>query len=183
MILNKKTALNISTLFYFVVLKYFFIFVAQLKQTLTMENENLLTPELHVDYISVAHLKETAKWAKFLAIVGFVFCVIIVIIAIFSGTFLSGMGGGLGGPQSFMTTGFLAAIYSIIAIIYFILSLFLYRFAGKMQVALQATDQDSFNAALYNLKLVYRISGIIVLVYLAFVALAMVFGVGMAAFS
>jgi Na+/proline symporter len=93
------------------------------------------------------------------------------------------MGGGLGGPQSFMTTGILAAIYSIIAIIYFILSLFLYRFAGKMQVALQATDQDSFNAALYNLKLVYRISGIIVLVYLAFVALAMVFGVGMAAFS
>lgn len=151
-----------------------------------MENDqNLLTPELNVDYIAVAHLRETAKWAKFLAIVGFVFCVMIGIIGIFSGTLLGSMGAGLGsaGAQSFMSAGVLTAIYGVIGVIYFVLSLFLYRFAGKMQVALQATDQDSFNAALYNLKLVYRISGVIVLVYLAFVALAMVFGIGMAAFS
>ncbi len=148
-------------------------------------NQNLLTPELNVDYLAVTHLKETARWAKFLAIVGFVFCLIIVIVAIFSGSFLSNMSGGLGstGPQSLMGAGVMAAIYIVVGVIYFVLSLFLYRFAGKMQVALQATDQDSFNAALYNLKLVYRISGIIVLVYLAFVALAMVFGIGMAAFS
>ncbi len=150
-----------------------------------MENDqNLLNTDLHVDYLAGSHLRETAKWAKFLAIVGFVICGILIIVAIFAGTFLGTMGGGLGSPAtpSFLGAGFLSAIYIVIAVIYFVLSLFLYRFANKMQVALLSTDQDNFNVALYNLKLVYRITGIIVLVYLAIVAIAMIFGIGAAAF-
>ncbi len=150
-----------------------------------MENEqNLLNTDLHVDYLGATHLRETAKWAKFLAIVGFVICGILIIVAVFAGTLLSTMSGGLGSPasQSFLGAGFLSAIYIVIAVIYFVLSLFLYRFASKMQVALLSTDQENFNVALYNLKLVYRITGIIVVVYLAIVALATIFGIGAAAF-
>lgn len=51
-----------------------------------------------------------------------------------------------------------------------------------MQIALQSTDQENFNLSLHNLKLVYRITGIIVIVYLALVALALIFGVGAAVF-
>lgn len=143
-----------------------------------------MNTDLHVDYLAGSHLKETAKWAKFLAIVGFVICGILLIVAMFAGTLLSTMGGGLGSPAtpSFLGAGFLSAMYIVIAVIYFALSLFLYRFANKMQVALLSTDQDNFNVALYNLKLVYRITGIIVLVYLAIVAIAMIFGIGAAAF-
>ena len=147
-------------------------------------NQNLLTPELHVDGIAFAHLKETAKWAKFLAIVGFFICGILGIVALFSGNILNSMGelGGPTGTQAMLGAGLMSAMYIIIGIIYFALSLFLYRFAGKMNVELQSTDQDNFNLALHNLKLVYRITGIIVIVYLALIVLLLIFGIGAAAF-
>lgn len=146
-------------------------------------NENLLTADLQVDSIAFAHLHETARWAKFLAIVGFIIAGLLLLAAIFAGTFLGKMSGaGLSGSQSMMGAGFLSAVYIVIAAIYFVMCLFLYRFAAKMQIALQSTDQDNFNLSLHNLKLVYRITGIIVIVYLALVALALIFGVGAAAF-
>jgi uncharacterized membrane protein len=144
-------------------------------------NENLLTAELQVDGIAHAHLAETAKWAKFLAIVGFVICGFIVLMALFAGTFL-GMMSGSNVPQGMISTALLSSIYGIIAVIYFVLCLYLLRFANKMKAALQVSDQENFNLALHNLKLVYRITGIIVIVYLAFLVLALIFGIGAAAF-
>lgn len=146
-------------------------------------NENLLTVDLQVDSISFAHLHETARWAKFLAIVGFIIAGFLLLAAIFAGSLLGKMSGaGLSSSQSVIGAGFLSAIYIVIAVIYFVMCLFLYRFAAKMQIALQSTDQENFNLSLHNLKLVYRITGIIVIVYLALVALALIFGVGAAAF-
>jgi uncharacterized membrane protein len=147
-----------------------------------MENkQNLLTEELQVDRVAHAHLLETAKWARFLAIVGFVICGLISIIALFAGTFLSTMMGS-NVPPGMISTALLSSVYVIIAAIYFVLCLYLMRFANKMKAALQAGDQENFNLALHNLKLVYRITGIIVIVYLAFIVLALIFGIGAAAF-
>ncbi len=52
-------------------------------------------------------------------------------------------------------------IYLVIAVIYFFLSLFLYRFASKMKIALNTTDQDSLNNSLGNLKTLYKTMGIL----------------------
>ncbi len=71
--------------------------------------------------------------------------------------------------------------YQRISYIFF-LSLFLFRFATKMKLALLTTDQENFNASLLNLKLVYRIMGIIMIIYLAILALALIGGVIAAAF-
>ena len=59
-----------------------------ISQFITMEhNPNFLSNELTVDAAAQNHLKETAMWAKFLGIAGFVMSAIILLIAIFAGTF------------------------------------------------------------------------------------------------
>jgi hypothetical protein len=147
-----------------------------------MENNgNLLSTELLVDSIAHTHLSETAKWARFLAIVGFFISGLLLLAAVFAGTFLTAINTTSVAAGIFSAT-ILSSVYVIIAAIYFLLCLYLFRFANKMKAALMASDQDSFNLALHNLKLVYRITGIVVIVYLALIVLALIFGIGAAAF-
>lgn len=152
-----------------------------------MENQNsLLHEELVIDAEAHQHLFETVKWAKFLGIVGFVLSGIIVLIAFFAGSMIGNMSsmqpgfpaesaGGLGVMISIM--------YLVGAAINFALSLFMYRFATKTKQALLSTDQVTFNQGLHNLKLLYRVAGIIVIIYLAIVAIALLVGVAASAFA
>jgi len=137
---------------------------------------NLLSSELQVDPIASVHLKETAMWAKFLAVVGMVLSILIGLVAVFAGSIMANLSRGFGGNASggAIATGLIMIIYLFIAAIYFFLSLFLFRFAAKMKLALQTSDQENFNNSLLNLKLVYRIMGIIMIIYLAFLALALI---------
>ncbi|MEO6407052.1 MAG: DUF5362 family protein [Ferruginibacter sp.] len=142
-------------------------------------NENVLSNDLQVDITAAAHLRETAKWAKFLAILGFVLSAFLVLAGIFAGSFLSGFSKmGDSAAAGMISPGFISIIYIIIAVVYVMLSLFLYRFATKMLATLQHNDQQQFNDSLNNLRLVYKITGIIVVIYLCFLVLAMVVGIG-----
>jgi len=143
---------------------------------------NLLNEDLQVDSISHLHLKETAMWGKLLGVVGLVLSVLIAIMALFAGTILETMSGGMRGFGSGMGV-MISVVYLIVAGIYFAVSLFMFRFANKMKTALQTIDQENFNTALYNLKLVYRITGIIVIIYLALMVLALVVSIAAAAFA
>lgn len=145
-------------------------------------NGNLLNGDLQVDSVAYNHLSETAKWAKFLAIIGFIFTVIIIMVALFASSIFSTLTAG-GGSAGFVGTGILTTFYLVFAVVYFVLSLYMYRFAVKMQAGLQAPDQESFNLSLMNLKLVYRIMGILTIVYLALMALGMLVGIGAAMFA
>ena len=148
------------------------------------QTQNLLSSDLQVDPIATVHLKETAMWAKFMAIVGLVLSILLGILALFIGTIMANLGRGFGGNpvMSGMGTGLLTVYYLFIAAIYFFTSLFLFRFATKMKQALFTSDQENFNASLLNLKLVYRIMGIIMIIFLSFMALALIGGIFAAAF-
>lgn len=145
-----------------------------------MDNNNdLLGQDLHIDSISHSHLKETAMWARLLAIVGFVLSVLMGMAALFASTFMERMSGGIGYTAA---SGIMvSAIYFVVAAVYFAMSLFLFRFSVKMKAALLTADQENFNVSLYNLKLVYRITGIIVIIYLAILALVLIVAVVAAA--
>ena len=52
----------------------------------TEQNQETSLFGFGIDQSSRAHLSEAAKWAKFLAIVGFVMCGLIVVMAIFFGS-------------------------------------------------------------------------------------------------
>ena len=144
-------------------------------------NQNLLSADLQVDAAAHTHLKEVAMWAKLLAIVGFILSVLLGLAALFAGALMETLSGGL---TDFSGLGFMVSIiYLIIAAIYFALSLFMFRFSTKMKRALETADQENFNVSLYNLKLVYRITGIIVIIYLAIIALALIATIGAAIYN
>lgn len=142
-------------------------------------NQNFLNNELQVDHVAQGQLKETAMWAKFLGITGFIGAVILLLVAIFSGTIFSQAASQpAAGPNIFATIGpaVFAAIYIVAALITFGLSYLLFKFGQKIQQALRTTDQVTLNAGFTNLKLFFRTYGIIVIVYFGFVLLAMIFG-------
>lgn len=133
---------------------------------------------LNVDQAGRAHLSEAARWAKFLSIVGFVVCALIVLMGLFFSSFMSVISARYGdNPYGDMSAApglgaIMAVYYIVIALIYFFPCLFLYRFATKMKLSLASNDQDVLNASFQNLKATFRYMGIVTIVMLVFVVLA-----------
>lgn len=146
---------------------------------------------LTIDPVTKSHLSEAARWAKFLAIIGFVFLALMVVGGLFVSTIMAssmsqfegGYGGGSANIFASMGAG-LAVLYIILAVIMFFPLLFLLRFANRTKAALASNDQQVLNTSFQNLKAYFRYIGIITIIILAFYAIAIVFGVlGAAAFS
>ena len=145
---------------------------------------------LTIDQGTKAHLTETAKWARFLAIAGFVFLLLMIGIGIYSSITISrfeddyrdmGMGGG-GSLWSSAGAG-VAVVYIIMAVISFFPLLFLLRFANNMNVALQTNDQALLASSFQNLKICFRYIGILTVISLVLMALTLIFGIAGLALS
>ena len=138
--------------------------------------------ELQVDHNTSAYLKETARWAKFMAILGFVFCGLFVIVAVFAGSIFATAFSALG-TAGFGAAGgvFISALYILIALLYFFPCLYLFNFSAKMQTALRNNDQEQLNLSFKNLKSCYRYIGILMIIGLGFWLLAFILmGIGSA---
>ena len=135
---------------------------------------------LSIDASSKAHLTVAAKWAKFLAIIGFIVCGLVVIMGIFAGSLVSVFSSPyseFGGRCTFAGLGALAAVfYLLIALLYFFPCLFLFNFAVKMKAALIADDQDTLNISFQNLKKTFRFLGVVTIVILSIYLLIFFFG-------
>lgn len=144
-----------------------------------MENQHQNLFDLQVDQEVSGYLAETAKWAKFLAIVGFVMTGLMVILSFFAGaimTFYSTAMGGAEGAMPPMAGGFLTVLYLLLALLFFFPYLYLYNFATKMQAALRSSTQEELTKSFANLKSCFKFVGVVTLVLLAFYALAFVIG-------
>jgi uncharacterized membrane protein YjgN (DUF898 family) len=145
--------------------------------------EQNLTPNtftLQVDVGNIPYLQEAAKWAKFLAIIGFIFCTLMVIFAFFAGTFLSRYFNQLESSTTnvfAMSGGVITVIYILVALLYFIPSLYLFNFASKMQTALRNNDQVNLNSSFRNLKACFKFWGILLIIVLCIYAIAIIFAV------
>lgn len=136
---------------------------------------------LSIDPVSKSHLAETAKWAKFLAIAGFIMCGLLVLLGIFFGSFFSTFNRTYSTYESnidvaAVTRVTAAVLYTLIAVLYFFPCLFLYRFAVKMKVALQSDDQVTLNTSFQNLKKMFRFVGIMTIIALSFYVIALAIG-------
>ncbi|HEY4060935.1 MAG TPA: DUF5362 family protein [Puia sp.] len=131
--------------------------------------------ELHIDHNGSSFLKEAARWAKFMAIMGFIFCGLYVLIALFAGSLIARLGsmGGSGMPAGagLIGGGMITVFYILIALLYFFPCLYLYNFAVKMQTALASNDQEHLNGSFKNLKSCYRFLGILMIIMLGFIVL------------
>lgn len=123
-------------------------------------------------------LAEIAKWAKLLAIVGFIGIGLMVIIGLFAGTMMASLSslGGDAGPAMGMGGGFITFIYLLIAALYFFPILYLYQFATGAQRALASGSESEIEGAFESLRKHYRFLGILMIVMLSLYALSIIGG-------
>ena len=149
-----------------------------------METQHLLDTDLLIDSMTKTHLKETAKWAKFLGIIGFIYSTLIALGAIFSGSLIAGMSGSYNRSSGgWMAGGGVALVYLLFAAVCFFMSYYLFRFAQKTQVALLSNDQPVLNESFKNLKIYFRLAGIVTIVAIVFSILAVIGIIFAATFS
>jgi len=138
------------------------------------QQHDLLNSDLTVSNISQENFLASAKWGKFLSIVGFVFCGLMVIVSFFITGILS---------QSTQTSrmtispGVFTVMYLILAVVLFFPCLYLYRYSTKMTEAITNSRQESFDTSVMNLKVMFRFYGIFTIVILSFYALAIIGGI------
>jgi uncharacterized membrane protein YjgN (DUF898 family) len=138
------------------------------------QDQNTSLFGLSIDPISKGHLSEAARWAKFLAIVGFIVCILIVLIGIFAGSifemYSSSRYEGFDSGAKVSTRGIgamLSGFYIILAVLNFFPCLFLFNFASRMKAALLSNDQDILNSSFQNLKKTFRYVGILTIILLS----------------
>lgn len=124
-------------------------------------------------------LLETAKWAKLLAIIGFVSIGLLVVLGFFMGTItsmISSIDPYAMEDNPFDAIGgiFVSIIYFVMALLYYFPIKYLFDFAKKVKKAIAITDQQLFTDALVKLKSHYRYVGILMIVLLAFYALMLI---------
>jgi len=122
--------------------------------------------ELQVDQTAMSYLRDAARWARFLAIAGFIFCGLFVVFAIVVATVLAGLLSTMGTSPATggMGAGPIAAVYIGIALVSFFPNLYLYNFAGRMRAALRDNDQDQLNIAFKNVRALFRFVGVLMII-------------------
>jgi len=131
----------------------------------TLDNDMGSGLELTGD--SKSYLKESAKWAKFIGIIGFVYIGLMLIMLIGFGSVLSMLATGapLGGEA---TAGY-AILFFYIAMIFimvFFPSYYNFLFGKKMQSALESNNSTEITESFKKLKSNYKFWGILILIYI-----------------
>jgi hypothetical protein len=141
--------------------------------------EPLENRKIEIEQETLKHLNTTRKWAMFLAIIGFIFLGLIIIIGLLAGTFLTAFSTGdkgLGIPESFMFIPIL-----LIALVYFFPVLFLFRFSKHTSHAVQHLDKLELHKALKNLKYFFAYLGVlIIIIFSIYIVVLIVAGSSMA---
>jgi hypothetical protein len=126
---------------------------------------------MRINEASKAFLLETAKWAKFLSIVGFVMLGLIVL-----GALIAGAAGAAFGGIGAMGGGLIAFIYILVAVLYFFPIFYLFKASVALKEGLLANDESSVTNGFENLKSHYKFVGILMIVMLSIYALILLIG-------
>jgi hypothetical protein len=131
-------------------------------------NTSFITAEIR------SYLEESAKWGKFLAIMGYIGIGLMLLLAIgimamgSASEFVPGMG---------MNMGAFGLIYVVIAAFYFFPVYYLHQFSVKIKQGLASQDPQSITAGFENLKSLFKFMGILTIVILSIYALIFLFAI------
>jgi len=123
-----------------------------------MDLENTLDSNMNTEFQlngdGKNYLKESAKWAKFIAIVYFVFLGLFAFIMLFAGSMMATFMpmSGLDGGQGAAMTGIMLVYFIVIGAIIFVPTLYLYKFATKTSKAIDSGDTSGLTEGLKNMK-------------------------------
>lgn len=124
-----------------------------------------------------SHIYETAKWAKFLSIMGFIFCVLMILLALSLPAILAAMTAMGKNPMMGVATGVLTVIYILFALLYFYPSFMLFKYASLAKKAVLFMDQESLSEAFGKMKSFFKFWGVLTIVILGFYAVVMLMSI------
>ena len=136
-----------------------------------MEDQSLF--ELSVDPLSQDNLYQTARWGKFLSIVGFIGIGFMILFGfffrplIYSSASLSSMY-----PSASIYS--VTVSYVLMGILYFFPTFFLYRFSSQMLQALANKDQHLITSSFSQLKACFKFVGILTIIVMVLAILGIV---------
>ena len=141
-----------------------------------MENRDILDNDYQSDFRLNSeirgYLKTTSGWAKFLAILGFIFVALFTFSA-FAMFFFAAVADdqteGMGVPFILI-----AVIYLVLSGLYLLPVLYLFRFANGIKTALSGDDERALTNAFANLKSHYKFIGISTIVVIGLYIIAIV---------
>lgn len=142
-----------------------------------MEQRDLLSNDLLINDNTQANLIASAKWGKFLSIVGFIGCGLMLIGGIYMMTVMSQLSAYGYANDAAKYAG---VVYIIFAIIMVFPCLYLNKFSTKAQEAVRSSSQENLDTAFINLKSMFKFYGIVTIVFLVLFALAFLAGLGTA---
>jgi hypothetical protein len=147
----------------------------------TTDTEVQLTPEqepvMVLSQEAQYYLQQAGKWATFLGIVGFIFCGLFFIAAIFIGSIFAFLGRLSPTPQNAALQSVgpaLSIVYILIDAVYFILVLYLYQFAVRIKRGIAFIDNVTVTSAFSKLKSFFKAWGILTIVLLSIYGLILV---------
>ncbi len=134
------------------------------------EKSNNLDPQ------TLSLLGEAGKWARFLAIIGFIGVGLLVILAFFMGALFSTLASSMPTPAATVPGPIFTIIYLIIAAIYYFPIKYQYDF-GSSALAASKSSSNSMQivSAINSLKKHFKFIAIIAIVILSLYALVFVF--------
>lgn len=121
---------------------------------------------LRLSPVGVGYLLETAKWAKFLSVLGFIFTGLMVVGGLIASVTMSRFGG---------QAAIIGLVYIIMGAIYFFPILYLYKFSNDLKEALNRNESTQLELALGNLKSHYKFIGIFTIVIIGIYLLIFLF--------
>lgn len=123
------------------------------------------------------YMLETARWARLIAIVGFIGIGIMVIIAFFA--MFTGMLFGVASNLE-VPIGLIGLIYLAVSALYFFPVYYLYKAATGWKVGLMNNDEASLTSGFRNWKSHYKFLGIMVVIILSLYGLMFLTGLAIA---
>jgi len=132
--------------------------------------------EMQLNESAKGFLKETAKWAYFLSILGYIGIGLIAMVAIFAGALFSFIGNMTQEMNGFGAIGgsFISGLYLMLAILYFFPVYYLNKFASNAKAALRNNDSELLTSSFEYLKSHYKFIGILAIVMMCMYALIIV---------
>ncbi|MES2418742.1 MAG: hypothetical protein V4541_11185 [Bacteroidota bacterium] len=147
----------------------------------TSENEE--TPTLIVTEDMRSYIYETARWANFLSIVGFVVTAFMVIAAFTIGSAMNtnpNIASLFKTPTSLGSAGF-TVFFLVYAFAIFYPSLLMFKYAAKAKLGILYGEQVSLGEAMGKMKSLFKYYGIVTIILISLYIILIIFSVGAAA--
>jgi hypothetical protein len=128
--------------------------------------------KIEIEPGTLKNLNITRKWSIFIAVLGFMFLGLMLVIGLIAGTFLSAFNSGESGPG--LPESYLLVSYFIIGIVFFFPNLFLFRFSKHTAHAVQNLNKLELYKAFRYLKLYFIYFGVLLIIVLSLYIMALI---------